>query len=844
MGKIIGMAYKRLGTVKTAEQADNIKALGLTFATKSGATIAISDIRVPGEKTEILADAEKRLEEVERSYQRGLITNDERYQRLIAIWSEAKDNVTESLLKSQEDFNPVNMMMKSGARGNISQLTQLAGMRGLMADPSGRIVELPVKANFREGLTVLEYFVSTHGTRKGLVDTGLRTADSGYLTRRLVDVAHDVVIREDDCGTTAGITWTELKEGDRIIEPVSAHIVGRTALYDIEHPATGEILVYANEEINEEMADRIRVAGITEVTIRSVLTCRSRFGLCRMCYGRNLATGHMVDVGEAVGIIAAQSIGEPGTQLMLRSHHTGGVAGDDIARSLPLVEELFEARKPKEQAFIAEFGGVISICQVEHSREITVIADDGGAITYSIPYRTRAKVRDGALVEAGDELTEGSANPHDLLRLKGLRSVQIYLLREVQKVYTLQGVDINDKHIEVIARQMLRHVRVEDPGDTELLPGGLIDIFDFEDENERVIMDGGVPAFARPILLGITQAALATDSFLAAASFQETTRVLTDAAIKGKRDPLLGLKENVIMGKLVPAGTGMNRYCQIRFWTEDDSYAEQLLATQDLMWSEAEDVEREDRERLTSEQAERERLNRDQAERERLARAQAERERLAREQAERERLEHEQAERERLAHEQAERERLAREQAERERLARQYAERERLAREQAERERLAREQAERERLAREQADWERVKLCELERADHDRADLERIQKTLQDVRLRQAERDREGLEQLKSILQSAKTQQPAREADVRKPPLILANDEKRTPPGATGERDLRELRDVQSIRESQSDSGEAGVRDTIAAHTKGAGGLGAALKVLKTWVMSIGSPKK
>jgi DNA-directed RNA polymerase subunit beta' len=581
MGKIIDQAYRKLGTVKTAELTDNIKALGFKFASRSGATIAISDIRVPKEKAEILLEAEKKVEEVERNYKRGLITNDERYQRVIAIWSVAKEDVTKTLVKTMDDFNPVNMMMKSGARGNISQITQLAGMRGLMADPSGKIVELPVKANFREGLTVLEYFLSTHGTRKGLADTALRTADSGYLTRRLVDVAQDVIVREDDCGTTAGITWTEVREGETLVEPITFRIVGRVALYDVEHPQTGDVIVYANEMIDEESAEKIKAAGITEVTIRSVLTCRARFGTCRLCYGRNLATGKLVDVGEAVGIIAAQSIGEPGTQLTMRTFHTGGVAGDDITQGLPRVEELFEARKPKGQAIIAEMDGQTAISETKGRREITMTSEDGEATTYSVPYGARLKIRDGARVEAGDELTEGSVNPHDLLRVKGLRGVQMYLLREVQKVYNLQGVDINDKHIEVMVRQMLRKVKVEDPGDTELLPGQYTDIFDFEDENERVIMDGGVPAVARPMLLGITKASLATDSFLSAASFQETTRVLTEAAIKGKRDPLLGLKENVIIGKLVPAGTGMARYRGIRVMTEDEIYADQLDSTDD-----------------------------------------------------------------------------------------------------------------------------------------------------------------------------------------------------------------------------------------------------------------------
>ncbi|HEY8346876.1 MAG TPA: DNA-directed RNA polymerase subunit beta' [Symbiobacteriaceae bacterium] len=581
MGKIIELAYRRLGTVKTAEQADKLKDLGFEYATKSGATIAISDIQVPEAKGEILAEADKKVEEVERNYRRGLITNEERYQRVIAIWSEAKDKITKTLVNAMDDFNPVNMMMKSGARGNVSQITQLAGMRGLMADPSGKIVEMPVRANFREGLTVLEYFLSTHGTRKGLADTALRTANSGYLTRRLVDVAQDVIVREEDCGTTAGITWREERDGDTVVEPLRPHILGRVSLYDIKDPRTGKVIVYANEMIDEDKCDEIEAAGITEVTIRSCLTCRTRFGVCRLCYGRNLATGQMVDVGEAVGIIAAQSIGEPGTQLTMRTFHTGGVAGDDITQGLPRVEELFEARKPKGQAVIAEMDGVVSITEAKGRREVTITNEEGETTTYSIPFGARIKVRDGDWVEAGEPLTEGSINPHDLLRVKGLRGVQMYLLKEVQKVYNLQGVDINDKHIEIMIRQMLRKVKVEDPGDTELLPGGIVDLFDFEDENERVIMAGGVPAVARPVLLGITKASLATDSFLSAASFQETTRVLTEAAIKGKRDPLLGLKENVIIGKLIPAGTGMARYRSIRVMTENEVYSEQAEGADD-----------------------------------------------------------------------------------------------------------------------------------------------------------------------------------------------------------------------------------------------------------------------
>jgi DNA-directed RNA polymerase subunit beta' len=575
MGRIIDTAYRTLGTTKTAEIADKIKALGFKYATRSGATIAISDIHVPKEKAVLLAEAERKVEDVEKNYKRGLITFDERYQRVISIWSEAKDSITKTLIDSMDTFNPVNMMMKSGARGNQSQITQLAGMRGLMADPSGKIVELPVKANFREGLTVLEYFLSTHGTRKGLADTALRTADSGYLTRRLVDVAQDVIVREDDCGASTGILVQEIRDGDNVVEKITQRVVGRCALVDIVHPETNEIIVYENEEITEELAGAVEEAGIREAWIRSVLTCRTRYGVCRLCYGRNLATGRLVDVGEAVGIIAAQSIGEPGTQLTMRTFHTGGVAGDDITQGLPRVEELFEARKPKGQAVIAEISGNVSLSENKGRKEVTITSEDGETMSYSIPYGARIKVRDNQYMEAGDELTEGSVNPHDLLRVKGLRGVQMYLLREVQKVYALQGVDINDKHIEVMVRQMLRKVKVEDPGDTELLPGGYIDVFDFEDENARILEDGGVPAVARPMLLGITKASLATDSFLSAASFQETTRVLTEAAIKGKRDPLLGLKENVIIGKLVPAGTGMSRYRNIRVFTEEELYLEQ-----------------------------------------------------------------------------------------------------------------------------------------------------------------------------------------------------------------------------------------------------------------------------
>jgi len=575
LGKIVDQCYRKLGYSATASLLDGIKKLGYAYATKAGITIGIADITVPEEKKSILSEAEAGVEKVETQYRRGLITEDERYEKVIGIWNKATDDVTNALLKTLDKFNPVYMMATSGARGNIQQIRQLAGMRGLMADPSGRIIDLPIKANFREGLTVLEYFISTHGARKGLADTALRTADSGYLTRRLVDVAQDVIVREEDCGTTNGIYVEEVKDGNESIENLEDRIVGRVAAEDIIHPETGEVLVKANEEIDEDMAALVIGAGIEKIHIRSVLTCKTRYGVCIKCYGRNLATGRRVDIGEAVGIIAAQSIGEPGTQLTMRTFHTGGVAGDDITQGLPRVEELFEARKPKGQAIIAEAPGTVKIMEVKGRREIEISnAESLEKYVYQIPYGARLKVKDGQHVEAGDELTEGSVNPHDMLKIKGLTGVQIYLVHEVQRVYRLQGVDINDKHIEVMVRQMLRKVKVEEPGDTDLLPGGLIDIFDFEDENAKVIAEGGEPATARPVLLGITKASLATDSFLSAASFQETTRVLTEAAIKGKLDPLLGLKENVIIGKLVPAGTGMSRYRNIKVVPIEDGETE------------------------------------------------------------------------------------------------------------------------------------------------------------------------------------------------------------------------------------------------------------------------------
>ncbi|MHB1653537.1 MAG: DNA-directed RNA polymerase subunit beta' [Desulfitobacteriaceae bacterium] len=563
LANIVANTYRTGGYAATAALLDGIKTLGFKFSTRAGITVGLSDIEVPKEKKRILAEADALVARIEQQFRRGLITDEERYGLVIDTWTKATDNVTKALMETLDKFNPVYMMAISGARGNIQQLRQLAGMRGLMADPSGRTIELPIKANFREGLTVLEYFISSHGARKGLADTALRTADSGYLTRRLVDVSQDVIVRDEDCGTTVGITVEDVKDGPEVIEKLDERLVGRYLLEVLRHPETGEILATPEAEIDEDQAKNIAKA-YTSATIRSVLTCKTRYGVCRKCYGRNLATGYPVEMGEAVGIIAAQSIGEPGTQLTMRTFHTGGVAGDDITQGLPRVEELFEARKPKGQAIIAEMAGKVTVREVKLRREVELVGSNDERVTYTIPYGSRLRVKDGMDVVAGDELTEGSVNPHDMLKVKGMRGVQVYLLNEVQRVYRLQGVDINDKHIEVMVRQMLRKVKVEEYGDTSLLPGGLIDVFDFQEENARVIAKGGEPAVARPVLLGITKASLATDSFLSAASFQETTRVLTEAAIKGKIDPLLGLKENVIIGKLIPAGTGMSRYRNIK----------------------------------------------------------------------------------------------------------------------------------------------------------------------------------------------------------------------------------------------------------------------------------------
>lgn len=563
LGKIIDKCIRAHGTTDTAIVLDKIKALGFKFSTRGAITISVSDMVIPDVKANYIKETEDRIDNIMKQYKRGLISDEERYNSVISAWTETADNIATALIDNLDEFNPIYMMANSGARGNVNQIKQLAGMRGLMADTSGKTIEIPIKANFREGLNVLEFFISSHGARKGLADTALRTADSGYLTRRLVDVSQDVIVREFDCGTNIGIEVSDVKDGTEIIEPLQERLVGRYTIDPIVNPQTGEVIVEGDIMMNEKQAEKVIKAGIKKVKIRSVLTCRSQFGICAKCYGANLATGEDCNMGEAVGIIAAQSIGEPGTQLTMRTFHTGGVAGDDITQGLPRVEELFEARKPKGLAIISEIAGTVKSVENKKKREIIVTAEDGESKNYVIPYGSRIKVLDGDVIEAGDELTEGSVNPHDILKIKGLKGVQSYLIHEVQRVYRLQGVDINDKHIEVIVRQMLRKVKVEDAGDTSLLPGGLVDMFEFENENNKALENGLRPATGARSLLGITKASLATESFLSAASFQETTRVLTEAAIKGKVDPLVGLKENVIIGKLIPAGTGMNKYRDI-----------------------------------------------------------------------------------------------------------------------------------------------------------------------------------------------------------------------------------------------------------------------------------------
>lgn len=566
LGIIIDKCIKKHGTTNSSIVLDRIKSLGYKYSTKGAITVSVADVKVPEAKKEMMAEAEKKVDFFVSKYKKGLLTEEEKHNNVVKIWRDVGDELSSLLMDNLGELNPIYMMSKSGARGNISQIKQLAGMRGLMADTSGRTIEIPVKANFREGLNVLEFFISSHGTRKGLADTALRTADSGYLTRRLVDVSQDVIVREVDCGTDDGIYVTKIggeQPGSKPIETLAARIIGRHVTEPVLHPETGEVLVGRDDLITDEIAERIEQAGIEGIRIRSVLTCKSRHGVCSKCYGSNLSNGEPCNIGEAVGIIAAQSIGEPGTQLTMRTFHTGGVAGNDITQGLPRVEELFEARKPKGLATLSEIHGTVSIVDTNKKKEVTIKNEDGESKTYTFSIGTNLNIRNGDTVEVGDILNDGSANPQDMLKLKGLNGVQEYLIKEVQKVYTLQGVEINDKHIEVIVRQMFRKVKVDDVGQTTLLPGIMVDLFEFEDQNAEVISKGLQPATGTRTLLGITKASLATESFLSAASFQETTRVLTEAAIKGKMDPLVGLKENVIIGKLIPAGTGMSRYKDI-----------------------------------------------------------------------------------------------------------------------------------------------------------------------------------------------------------------------------------------------------------------------------------------
>ncbi|MBU5301210.1 DNA-directed RNA polymerase subunit beta' [Clostridium sporogenes] len=577
LGGIITKCYMKHGATKTSIMLDKIKAKGYHYSTIGAITISTSDMVVPESKRELLENTEKQVEKIQKMYRRGFISEEERYEKVIDLWTKTTEDVANALMESLDSFNPIYMMADSGARGSKSQIKQLAGMRGLMANPSGKILELPIKASFREGLDVLEYFISTHGARKGNADTALKTADSGYLTRRLVDVSQDVIVRQEDCGTEEGYEVSEIKEGNEVIEPLVERLSGRYPSEDIIHPTTGEIIVKRNTYMNEDIAKKVSDAGIKKVKIRSVFTCKSKHGVCARCYGMNMGTSQKIHIGEAVGIVAAQSIGEPGTQLTMRTFHTGGVAGADITQGLPRVEELFEARKPKGLAIVSEVSGTVRMEETKKKRTIIVVTDDGEEVSYDIPFGSRIKVKNGDIISAGDEITEGSINPHDILRIKGVDGVKNYLLSEVQKVYRLQGVDINDKHLEVVIRQMTRKIKIEDSGDTELLPGTMIDVFDFEEANREILEEGGEPAVGRIALLGITKAALATDSFLSAASFQETTRVLTDAAIKGKIDPLLGLKENVIIGKLIPAGTGMTRYRSIEINTDDENIEEDSM---------------------------------------------------------------------------------------------------------------------------------------------------------------------------------------------------------------------------------------------------------------------------
>ena len=568
------------GTTKTAEVLDDIKAMGYKYSTRAAMTVSISEMTVPPIKKQLIADAEKKVEQITVNYNRGRSTDEERHKNVIRVWQDTDEALKDALLEGLDKYNNIFMMADSGARGSNQQIKQLAGMRGLMADTSGNTIELPIKSNFREGLDVLEYFISAHGARKGLSDTALRTADSGYLTRRLVDVSQDLIIRETDCSIGKPIpgmyVYTFVNDRatnssnskEDILEPLQERITGRYLAEDIKDPETGEVIVSANHLVTPKRAEAIIKTGVKQVKIRTILTCRSHIGVCAKCYGSNMATGQTVQVGEAVGIIAAQSIGEPGTQLTMRTFHTGGVAGDNITQGLPRVEELFEARKPKILAVLAEFGGTVSFAKTDKKTDIVITDDEGNSKAYPVSRDTRVKVQEGQVVEKGEEITEGSENPHDIVRILGVRAVQDYMLREVQKVYRIQGVEINDKHIELIVRQMLRKIVVDEAGDSEFLPGSQVDTIDFVEVNEKLEAEGKTPATGTPIILGITKASLASTSFMSAASFQETTKVLTDAAINGKIDPLIGLKENVIIGKLIPAGTGMKRYQNIKLDTK------------------------------------------------------------------------------------------------------------------------------------------------------------------------------------------------------------------------------------------------------------------------------------
>ena len=570
MGTIIERTIDKHGLIESAEVIDYIKALGFKYSTLAGITFSVADVKVPDSKKDILADADKQVEKVRNQYRRGLITDDERYQSVVNIWEKATNDVSKAMEENFDDLNPIYMMVKSGARGNMNQLRQIAGMRGLMASTTGKAVEIPIKSCFREGLDALEYFISSHGARKGLSDTALRTADSGYLTRRLVDVSQDIIVREHDCGTVDGLTIEDIKDGNQIVEGLAERLEGRYPLNDILDPQTNEVIVDTNTMINKDIAKRIVDAGITKVVVRSVIACRGKHGVCQKCYGMGLARRDLVSIGESVGIIAAQSIGEPGTQLTMRTIHSGGVAGvADITQGLPRVEEIFEARKPKGVAVITEIDGTVKISDNKKKLEVIVTSKDDSK-TYTIPFGSKLKVKDGDEVKAADPLIEGSINPAEILAIKGPEGVYEYVISEIQKAYRNQGVDINDKHVEVIARQMLRKVRVDDGGDTDMFPGSLVDMYEFEDKNKEAVEQGKRPATGKRALLGITKASLATDSFLSAASFQETTRVLTEAAIKGKEDDLIGLKENVIIGKLIPAGTGMKRYQDVTIKVEGE----------------------------------------------------------------------------------------------------------------------------------------------------------------------------------------------------------------------------------------------------------------------------------